>query len=248
MSEIDVEANARLRGWVPEEDFKGDKQNWRNAGIFMHNYYTGTLEAKLKENTDKMNEMSNTMDQLKNHHKDVLKQKQQEHEKKIKELLRDQRNAVKDGNTSEYDEITGKIDDLKGYVSDQSLKIDQKVSVEFEKFVDRNPWFLSDHEMRVVAEGISNSLLSANPTMEIAENMKRTESRIRKIYPNQFENQRRKSPTTVEDGSNVVETDKSKGKLTFSDLPKEAQAAGRKYVKESLFKSLDEYAKAFQKQ
>ena len=248
MDEVTIESKAKDKGWVSKEDFKGNSENWRDAETFLNSGYPETLASRLKEATVRINEMNDTLSQFKDHHNQTLKRERKAHEQELKELKKVQRAAVKDGDEVAYDKASEQIDTLEVNVSDQlQQKQDNEVKIEYDKFVDRNPWFMSNDEMRSVAEGVSNSLVSKNPRMTVSDNMRKTENRIRELYPEHFENKRRKSPTSVEDGTSTAVIGQNKGKMTFANLPMEAQKAGKRFVKEKLYDNIDEYVRDFEK-
>lgn len=235
----DTDTDSKVVELVPKEELKIYHDGLNDAK-------TDELSVQLKNTTTRIDELSETLSQFKKYHNQTLERERKSHQKEIEKLQKEQREAVKDGNEVAYDSVTDEIKNLKES-SPENPQIDKEISAAYESFVARNKWFDSNHEMRSVAQGISNALLSVNPEMSITENMKQVESRVKELYPGYFENKRRKNPTSVEDGDSMATTGIKKGKMTFSDLPLEAQIAGKRFVKEKLFDTMEEYVKDFQK-
>lgn len=108
-------------------------------------------------------------------------------------------------------------------------------------WVDQNRWFTSDVEMARVAEAHHVRLGREKPGMSLAENLAATRAYVQQRYPERFGTQRDTGAAAVEGGARIASDRAPRGKGS-RDLPADARKMGEKWVKEGLFKNLDEYA------
>jgi hypothetical protein len=115
----------------------------------------------------------------------------------------------------------------------------QKVPADVEAWIEANPWYESDEELKAVATAIHVKLLKEKPGMSLADNLAEVRKRVAKRYPEQFEAaveaaeeddepKRRGSP--VEGGSRLQGGAARSG---YSKLPAEAKAACDRFIKEN---------------
>jgi hypothetical protein len=114
-----------------------------------------------------------------------------------------------------------------------------KVPADVQEWLDANPWYESDDELKAVATAIHVKLLKEKPGMSLTDNLAEVRKRVAKRYPEQFEAaidaaeeddepKRRGSP--VEGGSRVQGGAARSG---FSKLPQEAKAACDRFIKDN---------------
>lgn len=254
----DIEERARLQGWVPKDEFKGDPEKWRPADEFVERgeqivpilkERTRTLESKLLEATtrlerqeaearerfakiERMSELAlqRQRDQIIGAYENAkLKAVEIGDTERYRQLDQDQRQAVSQHDRQAYEAAQQQ---------EQQRQISPENQRQLAEFSQRNPWYEIDYEMRVAAEAYSQNLARQSPGITLQENLKETEAYMRKRYADKFTPLR--TSASVEAGGRMpAASGRSKG---VSELPADARKQGEKFVAQGLFKNLAEYA------
>ena len=157
----DVEQEARLLGWVPQEEFRGNKDNWETAEAFVErgqhlmpilrqnnvrlknelltrDQKIGTLQTQL-ENAQK------AIDRLDAHYTEATKRAVTAAKA---ELVQQLKQAREDGDVDAEVEVQDKLDDLKASQQSAEKKAEEKKPVtttdldpQFIEWNQENPWF-----------------------------------------------------------------------------------------------------------
>lgn len=244
-----VEDRAIEMGWVPENQFKGDKSRFISAADFVKRgeemlpvirANSRRVEARLDDATrqnnvlqGQLNEALNKIDELQQAHGrtsvDTLKAKRDE----MADELKIAREA---GNTRRELEIMGEVEDVNAQIREAekvagTAPVKRETSPatsvietpEFKAFAQENPWFGSDRIKTAIAVGIGQALRAENPNLV----GKAFYDRVSEEFERQTGgNSRRNGTSKVEGG--VRGTSQGGGPATgktFSDLPADARAA-----------------------
>ena len=247
-----TEAKARTLGWVPKDEFRGDPEKWRDAEEFVRHgeevlpvlrENTKKLHAKLDKQDARIAELTGVVKNFAEYHK---KTEERAYTRALKKLKDEQLTAVDDGNTKKFKEIEVKIEDLeKDHKEKPATPAEPGTgkNPEFIEWQEDNPWYGDDVELSVYADQAGGVIAARNKGIAAADLYEKVAEEVKKKYPDKFQNQRRKQPSTVEGGDILGDPPGAKGK-GYSDLPADARAACDGYVKEKLL-TREQYVKDY---
>jgi hypothetical protein len=133
--ERDYDAEARQRGWLPQDDFRGDKSRWVDAQTFIER--TDTVMPLLKADRDRLKRELNDM---KREFKRISRHISTSEERIREEIQAEMEEAVKDGDMAAFKKAQGKADKLAEPTV--PAKHSQEDAMEaFDSFRDANPWY-----------------------------------------------------------------------------------------------------------
>jgi len=242
---MSVEDRAKRMGWVPEENFKGDKERWIDADKFVER---GENELPImRERMRKMDGtivglnstisgMRETFGKFQEHQAGVAKRA---YDRALKDIANRQREAVEKGDTDSFDKAEKEKEDLVLEVPVVDIPVDnQAAQVEFNQWVAGNAWF-NEPDLQKYASTISVYLQdqSGLTGVKLYDEVKK-EVQLR--FPDRFKSER---PTAVVgDGEAPVKP----GKRTFNNLPKDAQESCKQFIKEIPGYTKEQYLKDYQ--
>jgi hypothetical protein len=148
-----VEQRAMEQGWVPEDQWQGDPEQWRPAREFLDR---GELFKKIDEQGRQLREVRNANADLAKHYARV---QQVAYEKAIKDLKAQRREALADGDAATALILEDKIEEVQEEaktVSVPNVPAEQPtVAPEFVSWVQRNNWYNTDKAMKVYADAVA---------------------------------------------------------------------------------------------
>lgn len=210
---------ATYQGWTPKESYTGDPDRWKTAAEFLE--YGRKHNAVLKENNEKLvhqvSELQQTMQELV---KDQQSQKQKAVEKAIAELKLQKADAISESDGDKVTQIDDEIDRLKAQTKPER-------NIAYENWVKNNRWYEDDPDLAMEANMLANNYLIANPSAPTNKIYEAVERRIKREFPDRFENPNKKEPASVVQGT---QSPKSNGK-GYNDLPPDAKAACDRFCK-----------------
>lgn len=218
-SETEVKASAM--GWKAEDqlpegvDFIPADEFIRRKPLF------DKIESQKRYYDDKIRNVEQTLNQLAQHHTKV---KEVEYQRALKDLRVQKREAMKEGDTVVALELEDKMDSLteahQEEVKQEVVQTKQETgpSVEFLSWVKYNDWYLKDSDMHDFADGAAASFVqrskSSGKAITEEEVFAYVLDKVRKGYPEKFENPNRTLPGKVSSGTTSGKTKKSDFKLT----------------------------------
>ena len=272
----DTEARARAMGWVPQEDFRGPADKWRDATEFVRRGEEDLpiVRERLRDTTRKLTQLEQRLNareaEFQTNYQSLERmttvaldrQRQQIADSyaaaaraavevgdvtRYDQLQRDQQQALQqfDNQSFEAREVPKRQAQQAQQAAQQQLPAEEVPIVE--GWRQSNPWFLHDAEMNMVAQQAHVRIGRENPDLPLAENLKRVTAYIQQRYPEKF-NAQQAAPmrgSTVEGGSRVPSAGGAMRGKGAGELPQEARRQGDKYVKQGLFKDINEYAKEY---
>jgi hypothetical protein len=209
----EVELRAMESGWVPEEEWEGDKAQWRPAKEFLDR---GELFKKIDDQNRTIKEFKRSLDDLKGHHARV---RETEYTRALASLKEQKVSALEDGDAKRAVQLDDQID----LVKDEQLKLRQQKQQpveqdntpvpEFVSWVNRNKWYDTNQPMRAYADALGRDLAAAGK--QPTDVLKEVERQVREEFPNKFRNVNRDKPGSVEASTN--KGGKSNDSFTLSD-------------------------------
>jgi hypothetical protein len=208
----EVEQRAADAGWVPEEEWNGDKSLWRPAKEFLDR---GELFKKIEDQNRTVKELKRALDDMKRHHTSV---RETEYARAIASLKSQKQTALEEGNAADV----VKIDDQIDLVRDEQKKlaqtqpeeyVDNEPAPQFVSWVARNKWYETSQSMKDYADARGRALSAAG--MKPDDVLKEVEVLVKKEFPEKFRNPNRDKPGSVEGSTN--KGGKASGSFVLSD-------------------------------
>lgn len=240
-----TEQEALNQGWVPKDQFKGDRDNWTDAGEYIRR---GKLIDRIGSQSKELQRMQKTNEELINL---VKKQSERIAEEKANEALQQKREAISLGDVESAEKLEHKYNE---YVQEQEMikgqsknNQQQELAPEYHEFVGRNKnWLNNDTPenaaMVMYADKLEQSLQKNSPDLSLNERLDEVEKSVKTFFANKFENSNRKRAPAVEHKTAAPKRDPKK--ITFDDLPDDAKRIVNNFVRVDVSGKLsrDEYA------
>lgn len=252
----DIEARARAQGWVPRDQFRGPPDQWRDASAFVARgeEEMPILRERLRDTTRKLSEIERDYQQRFERMERINAiTLQRQREQLENAYLAAQRTAVESGDVDRWGQLEAdKRAALRNHdesvapppppqhTAPQANDLPPEVARTVDAWVQRNPWFNADQEMNAVATKAFGRIQAENPYGDLNDHLKETENYVRQRYADKFAAPKRTA--SVESGNRQASAQRGKG---AASLPAEARSAGEKFVREGIFKDLNEYAKDY---
>jgi hypothetical protein len=232
----EVEEQARMLGWVSEDEYKGDPQRWADASSFLelHSRNNSVLRKALAKQSKDLEELKNQMRGMDSAHRQIfeiqIKKQKEEHEQQISFLKAQKREALRSGEHETAADIDEQLDTLRergpnlpeAPAPKQAHDPNEwKKNPTMVAWAERNPWFDKDEDMSLYAGGIGQKIRVDNPNMPFSELLEEVTVRVRKAFPAKFAGGRR-SPV---EGTTTGETRAATSGRTYESLPRDAKAA-----------------------
>lgn len=212
----EVEQRAVNEGWVPQEEWSGDPEQWRPAKEFLDR---GELFKKIEEQKRELKHMRAAIDDLGKHHAEVKKIAYRE---ALAALKAQKKEALETGDTDAVIEIDDKIAEAreaqKVAEAPKPVAPEPVVNEAFLQWEARNAWYKTDRVMKAAADAIAQEMLERghrDPALILAE----VDKQMRKELPHKFENPNRTKAGAVE-GSTTKSASRKDSELQLSDAEK----------------------------
>lgn len=193
-----IEDTAREQGWRPKEEFDGDPAKWVSAETFVAK---GELISRIEALGKKLKESERTMNMLKEHHAKV---KDSEFKRAVDYLKSQKKLAYENGDVDKILEIDDKIaevrDTQKAQKAQEQAEVSNEPHPDFTSWVSENKWYEKNSEMRADADTFGEAYARNNPSKTPQEVLEYVTKKIKKAYPEEFENPNRNRPSGVEGG------------------------------------------------
>lgn len=248
-----AEVEAKQFGWVPQEDFKGNPDDWRDADTFLkrgkeiNGFLRKDLEKiqrTLQGKDAEIAEIRATMEEFRKYHNETEKRA---YARAIDDLKREKAQAIEQGDGSKVVELDEQIVSLKEAQAKpkplpQKPVADPKFAQEFEDWSKENTWF-QDEKLAKVAVALGETIKRENPNMLGKEFLKVVTEQMKEIRPDIFENPNRQN-SAVGGSSQGGNGSFGKKKKSYENLPVEAKKACDKFVKQKLM-TVEQYVSEY---
>lgn len=237
-------ALAKSMGWVEEDRYRGNKDNWVDAKKFVDKGMNDlpVLRERVRAQAKKLGDMEADIQAFKTHHEDSLKR---EYQRAMQEVQEKQRSTVEEGNTEEFD----RLEQEKARIAREHAASVQKTSRPenqlYTEWKQKNAdWFEKDDEMTSYANTVSDWVAERHPDLIGKQGfLDKVEEEVKIRYRDKFENPAREGAPSVEGGGRQRRT--QSGGKTYSDLPAAAKAACDRFVRRGLI-TRDQYVKDYE--
>lgn len=239
------EEKARAKGWRPLDEFKGDVADWVDHKEFLGREKLFDKIHDLKNQLSRQaQKFEGDMTRISAHFAKV----QETEYKKAKRDLESQLAAAKQaGEVDAVAEIAGQIKEVEADAKAAAREVRQTSSggptPEYLDWKKENGWFEKDAEMTADAIAIGTGYAQANPKKSQNEILEYTSKKIKKMYPENFEDgepteRKRVSDNKVEGGSGGSRSTSKKKGLSVSDLDETQLTVMRSIVKRGALKDI----------
>lgn len=213
------EERALAEGWVPEDEWTGDPDQWRPAKEFLDR---GELFRKIEDQKRELKHMRAAIEDLGRHHAEVKKIAFRE---ALATLKAEKKEALEAGDHDAVVQIDDKIAEARE--AQKALEVQPRQTVRednaaaqevFSRWEVRNRWYRNDPAMKGAADEVARVLVERginDPIVLLSE----IDKQIRKEFPQKFENPNRAKAGAVE-GSARPSSSRAKDEVVMSDQEK----------------------------
>lgn len=242
------ESEAREMGWVPETEFKGDKDRWKPAQKFVEDgeKILPIVRSQLKRTQDELAkkdvEFTKRLERMERMSNTTIERLKTQHAAELNRIQSAKEAAVEAGDIAEYRKLDKQERDLskETFETPEPVKQADPESI----FKEKNPWYGEDEDLTAFANGFSQELLRKNPNISLEDNLKQTEAKVKAAFPGKFSTKSAANGHAAVDGGGDFPGSSQKPG-PGSKLPPEAKAQAEKDVKAGLYKNVDDWAKVY---
>jgi hypothetical protein len=241
-----VETEARGLGWVPEEEFRGDKAKWVDAETFVKRgkeqlplllAENRRLKGKVDSLTGKVGQLETLFEgsqealvELKKFHEETFDARIKSEKERLKELIIQ---AREDDDVRKELDAKEQLDNLNAEVRTVTKEAKKEPPVkkppastpeaadtpEFAAWRGANPWFLTDPRKASVVFGLSQQIRMENPEVVGKPFFDLLDEAIDEVMPSA-----RPKSTKVEPGRSGGGASGNPGDKSYAGLPADAKA------------------------
>jgi hypothetical protein len=247
----DYEAEARHIGWVPEADFKGDKDRWKPAQKFVEDGerilpIVKANERRLREELAKERQSTaERLSRIEKVYQNTLEAQERQYKADMARVIREQRSAVQEGDVEKFETLERER---------ATLKAPEKIELPASEPVDpgavfkkSNPWYGEDEDLTAYADGVSQAYLAKHPNASLDDNLRYTADKVKAAFPGKFS----KPKAAATNGHAAVDGGGDFPGASHSDplakLPAEARAQAARDMKQfpGTYKSAADWLKVY---
>lgn len=218
-----IEQRAMDGGWVPQEEWQGDPDDWRPAKEFVDR---GELFKKIEDQSRTIKQFKQTLDAMGKHHAQV---REVEYKRALETLKAQKKEALVEGDADAVIDIDEKIALVRE--EQQELKstpapVSQEPTANpiLDRWQEKNNWYSRDKAMTAFADALGRELHSEGKSLSDA--LVEIDKQVKTEFPHKFRNPNKDKPGIVEGSSNRG------GKADLSmDLTEEERQVMHKLVK-----------------
>lgn len=236
-----VELQAMESGWVPKDKYSGEEHKWVDAGEFLRR---GELFKKIEDQSKQLKDVRSALNEMKKLHSQV---REVEYQRALDALKAQKKAALLDGDADAVIAADERIDLVKEQVrqfqNEPAASVQEESGAQHPEFVawtEQNSWYKSSAPMKAFADALGQDLARAGNSP--SEVLRKVAAEVRKEFPNRFRNPNQDKPGAVESGGTPAASKGGKFQLTDDE-----RRVGNTFVRQGVFKSLDEYAAEIKK-
>ena len=222
--ERDYTAEAIKDGWNPDFDGPGKK----DAKTFVEDgeKISGMLKNKIGRLEDRIDSMSSTFGEFKQHTDKQIKKEQRAKDSAIHDLEEVKAKAITEGDGIAAVQAEREINTLQAEDVQQSP--DKAMQDMSHQWVTENPWYSSNNKLGRFADGIADQVIAEGYTGKAY--FSELTRQVKETFPEEFENPNRQKAGSVEEGGGKQVVD-SKAQ-TWANLPAADKAQANRFIKD----------------
>lgn len=253
-----AQARAAEGGWVPEDEWKGDPEDWVDYREFN---IRGELMDRIKSQSsqmrtlmDKTSSLEEALQILGEQNKKTAKR---EYDRALKSLKAERREALEENDYDAIDEIEEHIDnlneakkELEGTPDKEDKKAETKGPTPEQQQLVRtwidnpdNKWYTTDRALAAAADAYIWEYSQDHPT-DLAGAMNYMEKQMKKRFPEDVGGKpaKRGSATTETDGRSQGKASQGREKkYSPKDLNDEQKRVGKTFIDQGVFDNMQEW-------
>ena len=255
---MDVEERAKLQGWVPKEEFKGDPERWTSAEDYVERAdhivpimkkQNKKYEEQLKKQGDDLASTKAEISNLKETLRKVVsineKVSEREYNRAIETIKKEQEVAINEQDGAKFRQLENDKDNL---IKNKPERVNIESPTQpaenpaWQAWVAKNDWYNDDPDLKNYSDYTATIVQRENPQLVGEEFYEAVKNRVKAAMPHKFENPNRQEASAVVGGDIQGKTEpKKKG---YNSLPQEAKQACDNFVAEGLM-TKEEYVKDY---
>lgn len=237
----DYESEARVMGWRPESEWRGDPSAFVSAEEFVRRGKEITpilrknnekLMAEIKARDERIAQIQSTMQMLVETHKGSEERMYQQALNDLKQQRKDAISSMDGERFAEIEEQIEAMNEAKRLTAVQTpapaAQQAPAVDPAFEGWAQQNPWYLEDTKLRRQADIIGRTLREEGRTEQGEAFLNLVRDEMSEMYPDKIGTNRRQ-PGRVEGSTNRASRSSGKG---YRDLPAEAKEMCDTFVRD----------------
>lgn len=182
-----VETKAREQGWVSKEEWVeggGNETEWRTAKEFVDR---GELYRSIHSTKRELKQTQAALTALQRHHQHVF---EKAYQTAVSDLKAQKRLAMREQDFDAVEAIEQEMEQLTAqHVQERQVLVAQQQQqagppVEFMEFVERNPWYTVDKEMRDEADAVA--VVYINNGGDRGQLLQHVEKKMKQKFPEKF--------------------------------------------------------------
>jgi hypothetical protein len=237
-----VVQQAMDQGWLPKEDWVAagrDPEEHRSAKEFVER---GELYKSIHTTKRELKQTQTALDALQRHHRYVF---EKAHQQAIRDLRAEKRLAIRNDDIDRLEEIETEIEQLQDQHVKEVAAVQEQAAAaqpapEFQNFVDRNPWYLTDKMLRDEADAAGFIFL--NNGNDRSGLFAHVEKEMKRKFPDKF-GVKRAAPNAV---AGVDRSGKKGPKQDSFELSSEERQVMMTFVNQGIMSEAD-YIKELKK-
>ncbi len=173
--EESVEDIASELGWRPDGELDAKEYILKSRDI------QDTMRDHIKTQKQQLTDLGMSVAELKTHNQKVYQAEVQALKSELKSLKAQKTEAIEEGDVSRVDELDEQIDGVKQVINQPSPEEPPR-DVEFDAWVDKNPWYATNDEMARYANTIADQHMGA-PFERVTAIV---ENKVKEMFPEKF--------------------------------------------------------------
>lgn len=209
-----IEQRASEQGWVPQDEWQGDPNDWRPAKEFLDR---GELLKSISELKRELRVQREGVEEFRKHHAQV---RELAYKQALADLKAQKKVALQEGDADAVIEIDEKIAETREQqkvAETPKAPTVQETPQELVQWQARNTWYQADRAMKAVADEIARDLVGRGVT-DVKVILGEVDKEVRKAFPTKFENPNRQRAAAVEGATRSGRT--TKDEVVLSDTEK----------------------------
>lgn len=244
------------KGWVPENEWRGDPEQWVSAEEFVKRGETilpivkkqrDTAQEELMQLRGELNEVKKTSAEFKEFQDTILANTKKKLQQEIVLLKEDKKVAAKDGDVEAVVRIDEQIEDRK-----EAVKVPEAPPVQagqemspaderlFANWIEGNQWYKDNPRLHRYANSYAESITGKLRGQEFLDELTKE---VNEAFPQEFNNPKRSRRDV--DGGDPSPAKSGNGR-TFDDLPPDAQTAATKFAKNIKGFTIKQYLETYE--
>jgi hypothetical protein len=230
----DYESEAAEQGWKPKDEYNGPEGKWTDAKTFVEKgeKIAGIMKSRLEKLDLKVQQLQKSNKEFGEYQKTLLDKAKQENENLIKELKVKRATAIEESDGQAYNKYNDEIERAQKELHKESPSgiDDNGIDELAQEWLADNSWYKENKKLRIYTEGLYEEVLNEGYRGKAYYN--ELTRRVEEAFPEEFKNPKKRGSNTVESGG-PSDTNNQQAH-TYENLPKDAQAACDRYVKNGL--------------